>query len=210
MADFVAGYFGARGRGKTTLVRAELARLNPRRLLIFDPMRQFSAEAEAVPSLAVMLERVRSGRAWRLRYEADVGAPDPVMRARFDAFCSIAYSAGDLALVADELQLATQPSRPAPWWRKCILLGRHEGVQILATSQRPALVDINLRGNFTRLYSFCLVEPEDARRLAPVLGVDRAALLALPLYHYIGRDLGSGGAPYNEKTSPPRARGPRR
>lgn len=191
MSDLVAAFFGARGQGKSTLAKALLAHLAPRRLLIFDPMDEYDGQAERVAELRALLARVRAERSFGLRY-VPPSILNEQLAARFDALCSIAYDARDVCLLVEELQLVTRPSWAPPAWAECTLRGRHRGVAIVGLSQRPALVDKNFLGNCTRVSTCRLNFEDDVLTLARLLGVPRERVAALARWHWISRDMDTG------------------
>jgi hypothetical protein len=201
MADLVAGVFGARDQGKTRLAREMLDQLDAPRELIFDPMRQFADRGELAPSLVELAKRGRAARAFRLRYSPPL---DDSIGQRFNAFCSLALDLGRLVLVVDELQLVTKPSWAPPSWRHAVLIGRHppHELRIIATSQRPALVDATFRSNASVLATFRVNFAEDVRTMADHLGEPRERIAALPRFHYLARTMNTG-AVHSGATSPP-------
>lgn len=193
MSHLIAGVFGATRQGKTTLTMQMLSERRSRRLLIFDPMGQYADFAELVPDLGAMLAAVRAARAggFALRYVPPRASAEATV-ARFDALCALAYDAGDLDLVAEELQLVTRPSWAPPAWSECTLRGGHRGVSIIGLSQRPASVDKNFFSNCSAVVSFRLNFEPDARCMAGMLFRDPGDIVALPQYTYIARDMNTG------------------
>jgi len=189
-ADLIAAYFGARGQGKSTQAKAFLAARAPARSLIWDTMDEYAEHAELAASLAELHERARSGEGFRLRY-VPPGA-EGSLAARFDAFCAIAYTLGDLVLVVEELQRVTRPSWAPPAWSDCTLRGRHRRLSILGLSQRPASVDKNFFSNCNQVSSCRLNFADDIACMANVLGVAREAIGALPRFHFLTRNMETG------------------
>ncbi len=136
------------------------------------------------------------GRRYALRYVPPLRPGNDedmkALAARFDGFCSIAADTGDLAMVADELHLVTTASWAPPAWRRCLTLGGHWGVRVIAVSHRPAQVD-KVFFSLANLVSTCRLNfDEDVSTLASILGVPRAEIAALRPYSFIARDMVSG------------------
>lgn len=196
-SDLVAAFFGARGQGKSTQAKALLEVQDPRRLLVFDPMDEYGPFADRVSSLGELLARVRAGGSFRLRY-----VPPPILglekkdgaliRTRFNTLCAIAYQAGELLLLADELQLVTAAGYAPPAWRQCTSTGRHVGLAIVGISQRPALIDKGLFSNATTVSTCRLNFEDDVQTMARVLGVSAERIRTLPRFRYIARDMTTG------------------
>jgi hypothetical protein len=210
VSDLVAGFFGARGQGKTSQVREYLEATRPARILAFDPMRQFP-ELELTPSLEQLLERLQAAGsgAFAYRYAPPIETVREVLVQRFEAFCQVAYAFGRLDLVVDELGLVTRPSWSPPKWKMCTLTGRHVGLRILATAQRPALVDKDFFSNCTAVSTCRLNFADDVAVMSNVLGVDRARILGLAQFQYIARDMSTGQVEEG-RTRPPAPARPRR
>lgn len=188
-SDLVVGLFGARGSGKTHKALEYLRQVRPARVLIWDPMDQYGPHARAVPSLAVML-KATAAEAFALRYVPR--GTEKELRARFGAFCQIAYERRRLVLIVEELQMVTTPSWAPREWSDCTLRGRHRELAIFGISQRPASVDKNFFSNATHLSTGRLAFPADRRCMAEVLDVPLERVTALTGFQYIARNLATG------------------
>jgi hypothetical protein len=195
--DLLAGFFGARRQGKSTSVKQFLGALKAPRLIIFDPMDEYGAHADLVRTLKELRALMRaSPRKYTLRYCPPLRpGNDDDMKAlpgRFDGFCSIALDTRDLTLVADELHLVTKPSWAPPGWSRCLTLGGHYGVRIIAVSHRPAQVDKVFFSLANLIFTCRLNFDDDVATLAGILGVPRAEVAALRPYQFIARDMVTG------------------
>lgn len=191
MSDLVLALFGARGMGKSAAVKAWLAERPPARLMIWDTMDEYAEQAELAPRLERILELAGAGRGgFAVRYVPR--GTDQDLALRFGAFCSIAYAAGDLVMIVEELQRVTRPSWAPAAWSDCTLRGRHRDLSIIGLSQRPASVDKNFFSNATRIRTGRLNFADDVACMANVLGVDRAEISGLAPLAYIERDMMSG------------------
>lgn len=186
---------GASGSGKTVRVKRAIA--GERRLLIWDVMNEYGDHARAVPTLQAMVSGVRGRESFTLRY---VPAGDPAqLKARFDVFCSLAFTLGNLAMVCEELQTVTGPSWAPAGWSNCTLRGRHRGLRIYGVSQRPASVDKNFFSNATLIRCGRLNFTDDIRTMDGVIGLPRRDLTGVPVsvrdlkpLEYVERDMATG------------------
>jgi hypothetical protein len=195
LTDLLAGIFGARRQGKTTLALLLLATLAPPRLIVFDPMDEYGELAQKVRSLAELHAGILAGgRRYALRYVPPIRTDEDMaaLPARFDAFCAIAADVGDLVMVVDELHLVTRPSWAPPAWRRCLTLGGHLGVGVVAVSHRPAQVDKVFFSLCNRVSTCRLNYDEDIATLAGILRAPREEVGALLPYQCITRNMVTG------------------
>lgn len=179
---------GSRGSGKSAWVRQQLARTKPGRLMVWDLMAEHGDSAARAPTLADAL-RAMKGAAWRLSF---VPATDPKVRdVQFDLVCRGVLAAGRCTLLVEELAFVTRASSPPPQWARVCLLGRHAGVSVIGTSQRPAQVDKDFLGNADLVHCGRLTHEADARVAAGILGVGHAEVMGLPDLAWIERRAGA-------------------
>jgi hypothetical protein len=108
------------------------------------------------------------------------------LRARqFDGFCALALAAGHLTLVVEELRFVTSPSRAPLKWAEVTMTGRHKGLRVIGTSQRPASIDKDFLGNATLIHTGRLVYPEDVRAVAKAMQVGEGEIAALQPLEWI-------------------------
>jgi len=189
-AEFVA-VIGAPGSGKSLYIKSRLARLKPRRLLIWDAMAEYGAHAERVGELASLV-KLTEAQNFRARY---VCSNVPARRAlQFEAFCVLAYRRGGLVLVVDEMgdvTTATPSLVPAGWSVVC-RKGRHRGLSVIGGVQRPALVDKNFFSFATLIHCGRLNYADDVRTMDNVLGLAGRSVGELLPLAWIERDMTTG------------------
>lgn len=168
-------YIGQIGSGKGVSITRRLAELKPQRLLIWDPRDEYANEARKV-TLAHAVKIVSSSEGFRLRVVNDHQTP---IAEAFALVCKLAFRAGKLVLLAEELSDVTKPSWAPPAWKQCITQGRHQELHILGAAQRPALIDKNILGNCTYVRCFSLRYLEDRKAMAAALDVPLQAISEL-------------------------------
>lgn len=181
---------GASGSGKSLAVKTWLEASPPERLLVWDPMDEYGPYATRAGSLRELVDAMRAAPSFKLRLVPSGEAAK--VQERFAVFCAAAYAAGRLALIVEELQLVTSPSRAPAEWSDCTLRGRHRGLSVVGISQRPAGVDKNFFGNATRVRTGRLNYADDVRCMANVLAVPDADVSALQPLQYIERTMATG------------------
>lgn len=185
-ADIVA-VMGATGAGKSSSICEALAADDSARRLIYDPGDDYGDFGQVVGELAPVHRAIMKGGAFRFVYRPSINLA--TARAQFDALCQLAYYAGELLLVADELQDVMLPNWAPAWWSALVRKGRKRGVRIIAASQRPAGIEKGLWSMATVIRSGRLNHLDDARTVAYVLMVEPAEVMALPQLAWIQRSI---------------------
>ncbi len=141
VAAFVA-VIGSTGSGKSHFVKAVLE-AKPPRVMIWDAMREYNHAGKVIKEktadLVAQLRKVGRGD-FALVYQPKKES-ESVMREQFAIFCKAALAVGDVLLVIEELALVTKAGYSPPGWLEVVTGGRHYGVKVVGTSQRPALLD---------------------------------------------------------------------
>lgn len=168
----VRAFIGATGSGKGIGIRQHIARDNPPRLLIFDPMHEYGDLARPVSSVSQALAAMK-GVKWRIAWQPPDGIDyeGKPFKAQFELFCRAAFSVGDLWLLVEELELVTRPTWAPPAWRNCTKRGRHQGLTVIGASQRPADCDKAFLSSCTYIRCHALREHGDRQRMAQAMDV---------------------------------------
>lgn len=175
----IEAYIGASGSGKGVSIGRRLAELKPHRLLIWDPRNEYGKHAPqygTLPELVGAFKNAGPAGKVRARY---VPHPDADMGEAFGLVCNLAFAAGRLLLLAEELSDTTRASWAPPAWRRVITQGRHVGLHVLGAAQRPALIDKTFLGNATLIRCFTLRNAADRRTMAEALDVPLQDITAL-------------------------------
>lgn len=164
--------------GKGVWLKATLKANRPTRLLIWDTNDEYDALARRVASFTDLLRAIAKP-AFAVRY-VPKARKDRDLRAEFEAFCTIAYSAAESTIVVEELADVTAPSYAPPAWRKLNTRGRHhQGLTLYWCSQSPAFIDKASLGNATHLHVGYLGEPRHRQAAAAHMGCTAEAIDAL-------------------------------
>ena len=160
--------FGRRGTGKTYLAHKLIS--GKRRVLVFDPLGQFKGEREfrTIPELArhCLENRLREDK---VKPFALIYRPRQA-RAEFPFIARVACEVGALCLLAEEISWAISPARMDPAIENLIRYGRHQDVELIGISRRPAEVNRDLTANANEIYIFRTHEPRDIAYFREILG----------------------------------------
>lgn len=191
----ILALIGSTGSGKSLYLKGQLSKKKPPRLLIWDPMREYSEFGRVFSGQLgpLVSELAQSGVKGRFAY---VYQPDKSNQARFDRqfslVCGLALAAGHLTLIVEELALVTKAGYSPPRWMEAVTGGRHRGLSLIGTTQRPALVDKTFFGNATVLRVGRLNAKSDKRVMADVLDLPDDDLTALLPLHFIQKNMLTG------------------
>lgn len=174
----IEAYIGMTGSGKGVSINRRLAEVQPARLLIWDPRSEYSKHARAVTSLKQLVTDVTKAGAggFRIRF---VPGGSVKLEDAFGIVCRIAFAAGNLMFIAEELSDVTKPSWAPPAWKTINTQGRHRGLHVIGAAQRPALIDKNFFGNCTSVRVFMLGYDDDVKVMAKAVRAPEATLDAL-------------------------------
>lgn len=181
---------GASGSGKSIHVKTKLLKPAPRRLLIWDFKREYSTWATPTEKISDVVRAVRNQKAFAVAFWPSMDTKQRA--AQFDQFCRIAYAVKNCTLLVEELAFVTKAGWAPPAWMMMTCTGRHEGIRIIGTSQRPAQVDKNFLGNATVLHCGRLQDQNDVRVMSDLLFVPKAELVQLKPLEYLERDMQTG------------------
>ena len=177
---------GGRGTGKSAWVSQALEASKPPRLLVWDLMGDHDWAGPALN----LPDAIRAMQAPRFSVRVQPSPDDETRAEQFDVFCRAAMAAGKLVVLVEELAFVTQPSWAPAGWRRLCLLGRHRGVWIFGTSQRPSQVDKEFFGNLDVTHCGRQTSEADARTMASLLGVNWRDMQQLPDLAWIERHAG--------------------
>lgn len=170
----IRAYIGATGSGKGVSIREHLRREKPKRIIIWDPLREYGEFARHEVNLSQAIARMGNPGAFAVAYCP--GGDPGTYAAKFELLCRAAFAAGDCTFLVEELAEVTSPSYAPLAWKKCTTQGRHRGLRIIAASQRPAQVDKNFLGGCTYIRCFTLRYPADRQAMAGAMSVKQSEI----------------------------------
>lgn len=193
----IIAVIGASGNGKGLYVKERLRKWRGA-ILVWSPLEKTDGYAgviggEAVTSIAELVKAIKAGKKRLVMVPLDRKKKD--LDETFDRFCRVAWELQGWCIVVEELSRVTSPSWAPPAWKDLSTAGRHQGLEVIGTSQRPAQVDKDFLGNCSEIRCYGLIYPNDAEAMAGAMRIGESpraganVLLDLPQFHYWHRDV---------------------
>lgn len=171
-ADIIA-VIGASGTGKSSYIKGKLLK-KYRRLLIWSPLEKtdqygvFCGGVVVNGKISELVAEVKKGT------KAIVFVPTgdaSNVKKQFDFFCRIVWELEGATVLVEELSRVTMASWSPQAWKNLSTAGRHQGLTIIGTSQRPASIDKDFLGNCTEIRCYRVNYDNDAKVMADSLGL---------------------------------------
>lgn len=191
-------YIGATGSGKGVSIRDYLKAEKPARLVIWDPLREYGQFGRFVTNIPDLCKAL-AAPAFKVCYWP--GKEEKSYAAKFDLFCRAVFSAGNCTVHIEELAQVTTPSHAPPSWRRITKQGRHQGLRVIAATQRPVDCDKDFLSGVTFIRVFYLRWGRDKKLMAELLEEPLSEVLSLSTVEkpdgstvitYLERDFRSG------------------
>lgn len=203
----IVAVIGASGTGKSSYIKGELLK-NYRRLLVWSPLEKtdnyaaFCGGKVVTGKISELVAQIKAGT------KAIIYVPtgkDSDVKKQFDLFCRCVWEIEGAHVLVEELSRVTMASWAPPAWKNLSTAGRHQGLTIIGTSQRPANIDKDFLGNCTEIRCYRVNYDTDAKVMADSLGMrvefyedpvshktvrqkPMDALRALPNFHYFHKN----------------------
>lgn len=194
----VTAIMGATGCGKTTTLRALLAKPKRKRTIVWSPKEPIDnyaglyAGSVVVNSASEVLRLVKAAGKGEFHIVFRPRLNREVDQAQFGAVCKIAMAARNVTMVVDELHTVTRPSWAPDGWSELIMMGRGYGCEVFGLSQRPASVDKDFLSNASMVHTGRLAFNEDAKAVGKSLTVPWQDVMNLSGFQWIRRDILTG------------------
>lgn len=172
----IIAVIGASGTGKSSYIKGDLLK-KYQRLMIWSPLEKTDNYAKFCGGKVIngkiteLVAAVKSGA------KAIVFVPtgkDSEVKKQFDLFCRIVWELEGATVLVEELSRVTMASWSPPAWKNLSTAGRHQGLTIIGTSQRPANIDKDFLGNCTEIRCYRVNYDADAKVMADSLGLQTA------------------------------------
>ncbi len=151
--------FGKTGMGKSNWIKVYLASL--KRVIILDPLDEYPALE--FTDIGDMIDYLENNKVFKVK---SCNILD------LEALGEIVDSMVDVTFIIEEAQRCLPASRQElpDSLQRIIFLGRHFGRSLVIAAQRPSIVHIAARSQWTRIVSFNLTEVNDVRWLEGTSG----------------------------------------
>lgn len=182
---------GRKGQGKTYFTRKYIS--GQKRIVYFDPMRQFSGCGVIIRCPYRFFEYLddNSDRYYKIVFQPQAsfhpGEKKNSLREIFMKICWAVSVQNDFYFVVDELHRCVSPGNRSEnkSFMDFIETGRHRQQSIITTTLRSTGVSKDLLGQADKIVLFQSHLPNDKKNLKDYLGALVEELSALPEYHYI-------------------------
>lgn len=153
--------FGKTGMGKSNWIKVYLQSL--KRVIILDPLDEYPAME--FDDMGEMMDYLEGAETFRVK---SCNILD------LDTLGEIVNAMEDVTFIVEEAQRCLPPSRSdlPDSLQRIIFLGRHFGRSLVVAAQRPSIVHIAARSQWTRIISFNLTEINDVRWIEGTSGYD--------------------------------------
>jgi len=176
---------GRRGCGKSYLSK-NLQKMWPRRVII-DSLNEYN-EGEIVHSFHEFSEALKHYKSVSQNEFALVYQFDPEHEESeelFNQIMRLCYYFGNIQVVIEEVQLYSSPHFLPKWLKNNLLIGRHQDLSLLFTSQRPGEVNKTIISQCAHIFCGQILEGNDLRYVSSFLNEDASRLSSLPERKFI-------------------------
>lgn len=192
MTNEIIIILGKKGSGKSVMARHYAAA--KRRLVVYDPMRQFSilgVVVHEIEDLGHYLIQNSRGR-FRVVYQPDIAfRKDDFVKEEFKAICRLVNCLKDVYFMVDEIDNCLSPRSQDNWsFSNMIQRGRHDRISLIATTIRYTDVQRNLTAQADVIICFHTHEPSDVQYFKAYFGAMARELPALPPFHFLKYEKG--------------------
>jgi ABC-type cobalamin/Fe3+-siderophores transport system ATPase subunit len=190
---------GSSGGGKSTRLRAIMAKPKRTRTMIWSPKEAKDRYVDMYPGSVLctsMTEVLQILKAAGARGSFHIVFKPPLVRKvdekLFHVFCKMALVTENLAFVAEEIHTVTRATWAPDGWSELVMMGRDFKIEIFGLSQRPASMDKDFLGNCSTVHTRRLSHPGDAEAVAKAIGVKAADVSALHGFMWLERNNQTG------------------
>lgn len=179
---------GRSGCGKSYLGR-RLQSIWPRRIII-DSLNEYDGEKEVFYDFNLIADRLIKAEKNKEREFTLVFQADPEIEDNLEVFnqlIRIGYYYGDLLIVVEEVQNFSSPHQLPHWLRNALLTGRHKGLALMFTSQRPGEVNKTIVSQCAHIFCGNLIDKNDINYVSGFLNEDANKLINLKDREFIYR-----------------------
>lgn len=174
---------GQRGCGKSTLGK-KVQGIFPRRF-VFDTLWEYPESEFDCYSFEEFSQRLlatANQSQFTIVYRPDPNTED--FRAEFDEILKCLFARGNILIVIEEVQLYASTHFLPKWLRNCLLTGRHAGVGLVLTTQRPGECHKTIISQCHHLFAGMIFEKNDVEYVRSFMGDAAYQLKDLPKYEF--------------------------
>lgn len=172
---------GRRGCGKSYLAK-RIQDLWPRKVII-DSLNEYEGEGQAFYSFHEFSDemlRLKSLKQESFTLVYQFNPEDENSAEIFEEILRTCFYFGNLQIVIEEIQLYSSPHFLSKWLKNCLLIGRHQNLSLLFTTQRPGELNKTVLSQCSHIFCGQIIEGNDLRYIAGFLNQDAQKLSSIP------------------------------
>ncbi len=170
---------GQRGCGKSYLAK-RLQAMWPRRVIV-DSLNEYGADEGEVVSVfddfANRLQALKQNETQAFVLIFQSHPENQIGNIEFEQILRLCFYFGGIQVVVEEVQNYSSPHNLPDWLKKCLLIGRHQNISLLFTSQRPGEVNKTIISQCAHIFCGKIIEGNDLTYIAKILRQDADKLL---------------------------------
>lgn len=171
---------GQRGCGKSYLCK-NIQKLWPKRVII-DSLGEYD-DGEIVhsfPELTQKLVELKNSNSQNFAVVYQFDPESEISEEEFNQIMRVCYHFGNIQIVVEEIQLYSTVHSMPHWLKQNLLIGRHQNLSLIFTSQRPGEVNKTVISQCSHIFVGKIVEGNDLNYLKATLGKEIQRLTNIP------------------------------
>lgn len=173
---------GRSGCGKSFLGKSIQQKFD--RLVVVDSLHEYNGGdfdfvVDSAKSFMRALLDLEKQKSFKILFRFSIYWNDETKEGEFDRLCEIIYHFGNTCLVIEEIHLYSSPQFLPLWLKNIALMGRHQNISLICTSQRAGETNKTLLSMSTFIYCGQIIDLNDQKYISTFIGKDARALSEL-------------------------------
>lgn len=173
---------GRSGCGKSFLGKSIQDQFD--RLVVIDSLYEYSGSdfdfvVDSYQSFLNALVHLEKEKNFKILFRFNLAMGNSEREILFDRACECIYQLGDVCLVIEEVHLYSSPQFLPHWFKNIALMGRHQNIGLICTSQRAGETNKTLLSMSTYVYCGQIIDLNDQKYIANFIGKEARALSEL-------------------------------
>lgn len=176
---------GRRGSGKSHLGKV-VQSVYPRKIVL-DPMDEYPSEGAVFgfEEFSNKILEFKLNRISEFNLIIKFNPENENLENEFNEIMRILFIFGNCLIVIEEIQLFSHPHFIPHWLKQCLLLGRHRGIGLLFTTQRPGELHKTVLSQCAHIFAGQIFERNDINYISGFLGINAQKLINLKPREFI-------------------------
>lgn len=173
---------GQRNCGKSYLCK-KLQLLWPKRVIIDSLGEYTESDGEILhsfPELTQKLIELKNSNSQNFVVIYQFDPESEISEEEFNQIMRVCYHFGNIQIVVEEIQLYSGVHSLPHWLKQNLLIGRHQNLSLIFTSQRPGEVNKTIISQCSHIFVGKIIEGNDLNYLKSTLGKEIQRLITIP------------------------------